>query len=133
MIGLARCRKECIHFDSGKDVLYKHHHKNIVAKLEYNGGHWLIDADPSRRPKPSDYENNLSSFGISHRPSYAPKPKNTIDRNLAHQIWGHPSKKAIDYLEDHVDGIQLPGGKITDYLCQVCIETRLKKNCLQTS
>ncbi|KAI0991671.1 hypothetical protein K3495_g16516, partial [Podosphaera aphanis] len=64
VLGLARCRNESIHFDSGRDILYKHHSKNIVAQLEYNGGHWLIDADESRRPKSTDILGHLGSFGM---------------------------------------------------------------------
>jgi hypothetical protein len=48
VLGLARCRTESIYFDSGRDVLYMHQPSNVIAQLEYNGGHWLLDAEPSR-------------------------------------------------------------------------------------
>jgi hypothetical protein len=86
VLGLARCRSESIHFDSGRDVLYMHQLTNIIAQLEYNGGHWLIDAEPSRRPPLSVLYSLLSTFGASYRPSYAPKPANVVDRRAAHQI-----------------------------------------------
>jgi hypothetical protein len=79
VLGLARCRTESIHFDSGRDVLYMHQLTNIIAQLEYNGGHWLIDAEPSRRLLLSRLYSLLSTFGASYRPSYAPKPTNIID------------------------------------------------------
>lgn len=123
LIGLARCRTMAIHFDSGRDVLYQSLPHNVVANLEYNGGHWLIDSDPLRRPKLSD----LQSFGISYRPSYAPKPVHQIDQLTAHKIWGHPSKKAIEHLEANVNGISIIGDKLTDCTCQTCIESRLTK------
>jgi hypothetical protein len=50
VLGLARCRTELIHFDSGRDFLYMRQASNIIAQLEYNGGHWLIDAEPSHLP-----------------------------------------------------------------------------------
>ncbi|KAI0992162.1 hypothetical protein K3495_g16024, partial [Podosphaera aphanis] len=105
----------------------KHHSKNIVAQLEYNGGHWLIDADESRRPKSTDILGHLGSFGMSYRPSYAPKPVSKIDRRIAHQTWGHPSKKVIDMIEKNVDGISIIGGSVADCVCKVCTETRLSK------
>jgi hypothetical protein len=39
VLGLARCRTESIHFDSGRDVLYMRQALNVIAQLEYNGGH----------------------------------------------------------------------------------------------
>jgi hypothetical protein len=39
LIGLAQCRTMAIHFDSGRDVLYQACPENIIANLEYNGGH----------------------------------------------------------------------------------------------
>ena len=35
LLGLARCRTESIHFDSGRDVLYMHQPTNVIAQLEY--------------------------------------------------------------------------------------------------
>ncbi|KAK1918636.1 hypothetical protein P3342_001685 [Pyrenophora teres f. teres] len=124
ILGLARCRSESIHFDSGRDVLYMQEPTNIIAQLKYNGGHWLIDADPSRRPPLSVLRSSLSTFGTSYRPSYAPKPDNIVDRRAAHQIWGHPGRKAVDQLEPNVIGVQLTGDHM-DCLCQTCIEARM--------
>jgi hypothetical protein len=42
VLGIARCRTESIHFDSGRDILYMHQPTNVIAQLEYNGGHWLM-------------------------------------------------------------------------------------------
>ncbi|KAK1912620.1 hypothetical protein P3342_004556 [Pyrenophora teres f. teres] len=124
ILGLARCRSESIHFDSGRDVLYMQEPTNIIAQLKYNGGHWLIDADPSRRPPLSVLRSSLSTFGTPYRPSYAPKPDNIVDRRAAHQIWGHPGRKAVDQLEPNVIGVQLTGDHM-DCLCQTCIEARM--------
>ncbi|KAF2627424.1 hypothetical protein BU25DRAFT_311429, partial [Macroventuria anomochaeta] len=124
VLGLARCRTESIHFDSGRDVLYMHKSSNIIAQLDYNGGHWLIDAEPSHQPPLSLLYTQLSTFGVSYRPSYMPKPTNVIDRRTAHQIWGHPGRKAVDQLELNVTGVQLTGNH-TDCLCQTCVEARM--------
>ena len=124
VLGLARCRTESIHFDSGRDVLYMQQSTNVIAQLEYNGGHWLIDAEPSRRPPLSLLQSPLSTFGTSYRPSYAPKPTNVVDRRAAHQIWGYPGRKAIDKLELNVTGVQLTGDHM-DCMCQTCTEARM--------
>jgi hypothetical protein len=62
--GLACCRKRDILFDSGRDLLYKGDPEAVLADLEHDGGHWLVDADVSRRPEPI----TLSSFGTTYRP-----------------------------------------------------------------
>ena len=45
LIGLARCRKMGIYFDLGRDLLYKGNLETILAYLEHDGGHWLVNAD----------------------------------------------------------------------------------------
>lgn len=127
ILGLARCRNESIHFDSGRDVLYKGKSNKIVAQLEYNGGHWLIDVDPLRRPKITGIPRHLNSFGTSHRPSQAPKTAFSITKRNAHQVWGHPSRKVIEVLEKHVDGVSITGEESEESMCQVCAETRLSR------
>ena len=124
ILGLARCRTESIHFDSGRDILYMHRSSNVIAQLEYNGGHWLIDADPSRRPPMSSLSSHLSTFGASYRPSYAPKPANVVERRTAHQIWGHPGRETVDHLESNVTGVQLTGEHM-DCMCQTCVEAHM--------
>jgi len=62
LIGLARCRKLSIHFDSGRDLLYKDDLGNVLAYLEHDGGHWLVDVEALRQPKLV----LLSSFGTTY-------------------------------------------------------------------
>ena len=121
LIGLARCRKLGIHFDSGRDLLYKGDPGTVLAYLEHDGGHWLVDADASRRPSPI----LLSSFGTTYRPSKAPRPDQMVDAQTAHQMWGHPGKKAIEKLTSNVDGLVVEGD--TDDFCAVCTESKLTK------
>jgi hypothetical protein len=70
VLGLARCQTESIHLDSGRDVLYMHQPTYVIAQLEYNGGHWLIDAELSRRPPLLLLHSLLSTFWVSSRLSY---------------------------------------------------------------
>src|SRR4051794_25378221 len=49
ILGLSRCRSRGIHFDSGRDLLYMKDHSNVIAKLEYNDSHWLVDAEENDR------------------------------------------------------------------------------------
>jgi hypothetical protein len=39
LIGLARCRKPDIHFDLGRDILYKGDPGTVLAYLEHDRGH----------------------------------------------------------------------------------------------
>jgi hypothetical protein len=48
LIGLARCRKVGIHIDLGRDLLYKDDLGSVLAYLEHDGGHWLVDAEVLR-------------------------------------------------------------------------------------
>jgi hypothetical protein len=82
LISLAPCRKMYIRVDSRRDLLYKGYPGTVVAYLEHDGGHWLVDADVLRRPEPI----TLSSFGTTYRPSKAPRPDQLVDARTAHQI-----------------------------------------------
>ena len=82
VIGLARCRAIGVHFDSGRDRLYRVSPQTVVANLEYNGGHWLVDADPTKRPLRSQ----LRSLGTSYRPSIVAKVDQRISADTAHLI-----------------------------------------------
>jgi hypothetical protein len=121
LIGLARCRKMDIHFDSGRDLLYKGDPGTVLAYLEHDGGHWLVDADVLRRPEPIA----LSSFGTTYRPSKAPRPEQLVNARTAYQIWGHPGKKAIEKLAINVYGLVVEGD--TDNFCAICTESKLTK------
>jgi hypothetical protein len=62
VMGLSRCRKRGIHFDSGQNLLYegRRNRSQTVATLEFTGGHWLIDSDPAARPEPQLLTTNYS-------------------------------------------------------------------------
>jgi hypothetical protein len=129
IIGLSRCRAEKIHFDSGSDLLYRStpglSRRLTIALLEYTGGHWLIDADPSRRPSYSQLT-PLSSFGTSVRPSKAPRPDTVLLRKDAHNQWGHLSQKGVDHLPTACQGIQLiEGDQHPTGICDTCAQAKL--------
>jgi hypothetical protein len=77
VLGLSRCREIDLHFDSGRDRLYQKDLSNPVCYLEYQEGHWLIDADekarPSKRPSvAATYQSKVSyrerkPLEINHR------------------------------------------------------------------
>ncbi|KAI1688890.1 hypothetical protein KJE20_02068 [Pyrenophora tritici-repentis] len=73
------------------------------------------------RPKPM----LLSSFGTTYRPSKAPRPDQKVDARMAHQMWAHPGKKAIEKLTSNVDGLVIKGD--TNDFCAVCTESKLTK------
>ena len=77
VIGLARCQSNNIHFNSGRDVLYIGDLSNVLAILEYDGGHWLVDANLSRRPTITELI--LQAFHVSYKPLFALKPLLVID------------------------------------------------------
>jgi hypothetical protein len=52
LVSLSRCRTMRIEFDSGRDCLYQNTPKNVVCKLNSQGGHWLMDSDKNERPRP---------------------------------------------------------------------------------
>jgi hypothetical protein len=101
LVALTRCRTVNIHFDSGRDLLYHSQPSNPLVNLEYRGGHWLMDADASCRPKPYD----LASFATSYRPSKDPKPVQKVSWATAHQMWGHPGRKTMTKLAGSVVGL----------------------------
>jgi hypothetical protein len=50
VLSLSRCKDMNIHFDSRKNHLYQVTPNNVVALLDYQAGHWLINADDGKRP-----------------------------------------------------------------------------------
>jgi hypothetical protein len=50
LFALGCCRRSSIHFDSGRNILYKERISNVVANLVYSQGHWLLDAKEADRP-----------------------------------------------------------------------------------
>jgi hypothetical protein len=125
VVGLSRCRSVGIHFDSGRDCLYQRRWNNVISKLQYIGGHWLIDADGMERP---DAGPLLAASTYAHKkPSHEPRKPLQLTPEEAHVMWGHAGRQAIEHLPGSVDGLELvdgdPAPKWKD--CETCIQTKL--------
>jgi hypothetical protein len=107
ILSLARLKGQHIHFDSGRNLLYRQNPKHTAAFLEYRDGHWLIDADPSSRPNPSAMMTMAASRRT--RPSRDPKRDLKVTPTQAQQLWGHAAPSAIAHLHNAVRGIQVIG------------------------
>jgi hypothetical protein len=123
ILGLSRCRDQGVHFDSGRDLLYLRTPQNVFCHLEFDKGHWLIDANPSTRPEIK----TLTTMTARFRPSVDPRPTMKLTAREAHQIWGHPGAEAVKHLSANVIGVELKGSDPvptwTD--CKICIETKM--------
>ncbi|OCK83980.1 hypothetical protein K432DRAFT_389900 [Lepidopterella palustris CBS 459.81] len=96
----------------GRDQLYRVSPETVVAYLEYNRGHWLIDTDPTMRP----LRTRLRSLGMNYRPSIVAK----ADQQ------GHPGRRVIDKLETNVAGVRIIGQQ-SDETCSACTEAKLTR------
>jgi hypothetical protein len=125
VVGLSRCRSIGIHFDSGRDCLYQRRWNNVISKLQYVGGHWLIDADGMERPDAGPLL--AASTHAYKKPSHEPRRPLQITPEEAHVMWGHAGRQAIEHLPGSVDGLELvdgdPAPKWKD--CETCIQAKL--------
>ena len=123
ILGLSRCRSQNIHFDSGRDLLYLRTPQNVFCHLEFNEGHWLIDANPVIRPQ----LDSLAVMAARFRPSMNPRRALRMSAVDAHRLLGHPGSEAIRHLQDNVLGLELAGEDKppTWTNCRVCIETKM--------
>jgi hypothetical protein len=53
ILSLSHCMDMKFHFDSERNFLYWATPNNVIALLDYQAGHWLIDADDGKRPNAS--------------------------------------------------------------------------------
>jgi hypothetical protein len=93
-----------IYFDSRKNHLYQATLNNVVALLEYQAGHWLIDADDRKRPNATSLQ-AMAAFKLSHDL----KPHLKATATEAHHIWAHLGLDTIRHLEPAVRGFKLQG------------------------
>ena len=132
LVLLSRCHTVGIEFDSGKDCLYQKSSRQVVCKLTYKGGHWLLDAEENDRPslQTLHFVNAVEkSRKQMARPSYAERPSLEVTAKEAHQIWGHPNVKAVKKLEQAINGVKLKDGPAALKWdeCITCIEAKLHK------
>ncbi|PWO19952.1 flavin-binding monooxygenase protein, partial [Pyrenophora tritici-repentis] len=125
VVGLSRCRSIGIHFDSGRDCLYQRRWNNVISKLQYVGGHWLIDADGMERPDAGPLL--AASTHAYKKPSHEPRKPLRLTLEEAHVMWGHAGRQAIGHLPGSVDGLELVDGEQAPKWkdCDTCIQSKL--------
>jgi len=122
VVSLSRCRAVGVQFDSGRDLLYQNQASNVICSLEYENGHWLIDAEENDRP-------TLSSFAMrqAYKPSREDRRPIAVSHTEAHQLFAHASKGALDHLTTNVRGIFLEpetrGPQLQE--CDTCIKAKM--------
>jgi hypothetical protein len=98
LFALRRCRRSGIHFNLGRNILYKERISNIVANLDYSHGHWLLDAKEDNRPSRHEL------LSMTARSSQEKSPQ-IVTAMKAHQLLGHLSYQAIKHLKDSTTGL----------------------------
>jgi hypothetical protein len=100
LFALGRCRRSDIHFDSGRNILYKERISNVVANLDYSHGHWLLDTKEADRPP----RHELLSMAATSSQEKSPQ---TVTAMRAHQLLGHPGYQALEHLQDATTGLKI--------------------------
>jgi hypothetical protein len=124
LFALGRCRKSNIHFDSGRNILYKDRVSNVIAKLDYSHGHWLLDAEEADRPP------CYKLLSMTARSSQERAPR-VVTAMRAHQLLGHPSYQAIEHLHDSTTGLKVgTNGEGNQWIddCISCIQGKMKED-----
>lgn len=123
IFALGRCRRSGIHFDSGRNILYKERVSNVIINLHYSHGHWLLDAEEADRPP----RHKLLSMAASS----SQEKTQTVTAMRAHQLLGHPSYQAIEHLQESNTGLKVgtngKGDLWTDD-CIPCIQSKMKED-----
>jgi hypothetical protein len=104
ILSLSCCKDMDIHFDSGKNHLYQATPSNVLALLDYQAGHWLIDADNGKRPNAT-----LLQAMAAFKPSHDSKPDLKATATEAHHICAHPGPDTICHLQGAGRGFELQG------------------------
>jgi hypothetical protein len=129
LVSLSRLTSSNIHFDSGKNVLYKAigdslSQREDVVNLTKLNGHWLL----LHRPTPP-IQGALQAYAAHHhRPQYSAQPlkDRLLTPHQLHLLMGHPSAEAIQKLPANVAGLQpptsFPAPGTQD--CHECLQTK---------
>ncbi|KAI1668846.1 hypothetical protein L13192_06305 [Pyrenophora tritici-repentis] len=124
LFALGRCRRSGIHFDSGRNILYKEKISSVVANFTYSHGHWLLDAKEADRPP----RHELLSMAVRSSQEKSPQ---TVTAMRAHQLLGHPGYRALEHLQDATTGLKIgtngKGDPWTDD-CVSCIQGKMKED-----
>jgi hypothetical protein len=120
---LGRCQRLGIHFDSGRNILYKERISSVVASLAYSQGHWLLDAMEADCPP----RHELLSMAVRS----SQEKSQTVTAMRAHQLLGHLSYHALEQLQNATTGLKIgtngKGDPWTDD-CIPCIQGKMKED-----
>ena len=107
-------------------MIYQSSTNEPIALLEYNDGHWLIDALENESPVQQNI--TMATRQVS-RPSRDPKPVLEVTPLEAHHIYAHPGPRTISHLQNAVEGLRIKNGdpapKWTE--CEECIQTKMNQ------
>lgn len=125
LVSLSRLTSSDIHFDSGRNVLYRAGPpREDVAKLTRLGGHWLV----VHRSQPAATSTQLSTFATNQRrPQYSAQPlkPRLLTKPQLHVLLGHAGSDAIDQLSSNVRGILPPTGSAPATInCEECLQNK---------
>jgi hypothetical protein len=125
LVSLSRLTSSDVHFDSGRNVLYRAGTpQKDVAKLTQLGGHWLV----VHRPQPTALSTQHSAFATNQRrPQYSALPlkPRLLTKPQLHVLLGHAGSDAIDQLSSQVRGILPPTGSAPATTnCEECLQNK---------
>ena len=129
LVSLSRLSSTNVHFDSGRNVLYRSGTPyQVVANLTKLGGHWLVvhrtqPPPPIQSTQPTAFATNQRRPQISALPL---KPR-MLTKPQLHVLMGHAGSDAIDHLASNVQGIQLSQPIITaptTIECEECAQNK---------
>jgi len=142
LVSLARLSSSNIHFDSGRNCLYKltKSSSEPIAHLTRLGSHWLIQH--RTKPPSSSAAQQVAqqaaqqaaqqvppyiAFAASRRPQYSAEPRKPLRLTKAelHILMGHAGSEAIDRLATSALGIEPPSGSAPKTLnCEQCLQNK---------
>lgn len=108
LISLSRLISANIHFDSGRNCLYRLDNatNSTIANLTPFGGHWLAVSRDSPAPLAKSQQPFLAFTTRKHkRRSILPLPSRQLSGLEAHVLLGHPGQEPLEHLPDNVIGI----------------------------
>lgn len=129
ILEVSRCKSQQIHFDSGRDPLYQGQPENVTCHLKYSKGHWLVDAPENERLSLQAFAAYMTHATERYRrPPHNPRKPIEVTPKAAHQLLGHPGRKAIEKLSENVVGIKLLGGEAPKWTDgDPCIQCKMTK------
>jgi hypothetical protein len=127
LVSLSRLTSSNIHFDSGRNVLYRATERSPedIARLTRLGGHWLVvhRSQPTAQP----LLQHAAFAANQRRPQHSALPlkPRSLTKPQLHVLLGHAGSDAIDRLSSHVRGILPPTGSAPATVnCEECQQNK---------